>query len=337
MDAQHDYPAEDRNDLLALSPSGELATVDTGNNQFAYRFPGVLLGALTAALIYLLARFLFKRRSIAVIAAILVLVDGMFFANARIAMNDTYVDVLHRRRVHPVRAAVAGHAGENRGSRPACSSAVGVLLGLALASKWVGAYAIGAVGLLILLRSALGRWVALAAMIALTGVLGYIAITPNPTVANPQINYLFLGIMIVLTLLLAIGMTLRPMRMTRDEFRFAVVVPLLAGAVAARLRRVPARRRAAGRRRGAAAADAHRWPSASLALPSASAVCGRGLVPGPARPRPARATARNCRSGRAGRFAAARTRLAAARIRASWARRGCSPCCWSRSCRSSST
>ena len=106
---------------------------------------------------------------------------------------------------------------------------MGVLLGLALASKWVGAYAIGGVGLLILLRSALGRWIALAAMIGLTGVLGYIAITPNPTVANPQINYLFLAIMIGLTLLLAVGITLRPIRMTRDEFRLAVVVPLFAG------------------------------------------------------------------------------------------------------------
>ena len=63
-------------------------------------------------------------------------------------------------------------------------------------------------------------------MIVLTGVLGYIAITPNPTVENPQINYLFLGLMIVLTVLLAIGITLRPMRMTRDEFRFAFVLPL---------------------------------------------------------------------------------------------------------------
>ena len=43
--------------------------------------------------------------------------------------------------------------------------AIGVLLGLALASKWVGAYAIGGVVLLVLLRSALGRLVALAAMI----------------------------------------------------------------------------------------------------------------------------------------------------------------------------
>jgi Gpi18-like mannosyltransferase len=231
MDAQHDYPAEDRNDLLAFSPTGELATVDTGNNQFAYRFPGVLLGALTAALIFLLARFLFRRRSIAVIAAILVLTDGMFFANSRIAMNDTYVNFFI---VAAFTLFVPLWLGRWR--KPWITTSVlisvGVLLGLALASKWVGAYAIGAVGLLILIRSALGRWIALAAMIGMTGLLGYVAITPNPTVANPQINYLFLAIMIVLTLVLAIGITVRPMRMTRDEFRFAVAVPLLLGAIA---------------------------------------------------------------------------------------------------------
>ena len=185
MDAQHDYPAEDRNDLLAMSPQGELATVDTGNNQFAYRFPGVLLGALTAMLIYLLARFLFKRRTIAVVVAILVLTDGMFFANSRIAMNDTYVDffivaaftlfvpfwlgrwrkpwqtasVLACRRC-PARSRARLEVGRRVRHRRqlACSSCC---------------------------RSSLGRWIALAAMIALTGVLGYIAITPNPTVAEP--------------------------------------------------------------------------------------------------------------------------------------------------------
>ena len=73
---------------------------------------------------------------------------------------------------------MAGQVAQTVG-RSSVLLAVGVLLGLALASKWVGAYAIGAVGLLILLRSALGRWIALAAMIALTGVLGYLAITPS--------------------------------------------------------------------------------------------------------------------------------------------------------------
>ena len=50
MDAQPDRPADDRNDLLAIASGGQMATVDTGNNQFAYRFPGVLLGSLMAVL-----------------------------------------------------------------------------------------------------------------------------------------------------------------------------------------------------------------------------------------------------------------------------------------------
>ncbi|MEO8626452.1 MAG: hypothetical protein ABI452_07105, partial [Candidatus Limnocylindrales bacterium] len=56
MDVQPDNPAEDRDDLLAVSSTGQLSTVDVGNNQFAYRFPGVLIAALMAACIYLLAR-----------------------------------------------------------------------------------------------------------------------------------------------------------------------------------------------------------------------------------------------------------------------------------------
>lgn len=232
MDSQQDRPAEDRNDLLAMSPAGGLATVDTGNNQFAYRFPGVLLGALTAALIYLLARFLFRRRSVALIASLLVLADGMFFTNARIAMNDTYVAFFIVGAFTLFMPIWMGRW-RNRWAVGGGLLTVGVLLGLALASKWVGAYAIGAVGLLILLRSALGRWIALAAMIVMTGVLGYIAITPNASVTNPQINYLFLALMVVLTVLLAIGITVRPMRMSRDEFRFAVGAPLLLGVIAA--------------------------------------------------------------------------------------------------------
>jgi hypothetical protein len=91
MDVQPRRPADDRLHALAFSASGSLATVDVGSNSFAWRFPGVLAGALMAVLIYLLARFLFARRLVAVLAALIVLADGMMFANARIAMNDAYV------------------------------------------------------------------------------------------------------------------------------------------------------------------------------------------------------------------------------------------------------
>ena len=49
--------------------------------------------------------------------------------------------------------------------------------GLALASKWVAAYAIGALILLILVRSALGRVLSILGLIGITAVLGYLAIT----------------------------------------------------------------------------------------------------------------------------------------------------------------
>jgi predicted membrane-bound dolichyl-phosphate-mannose-protein mannosyltransferase len=228
LDVQSERPAEDRDDLLALDSAGRLATVDIGNNQFAYRFPGVLLGALMAVCIYLLARFMFKRRSVAVIVWVLVLADGMFFANSRIAMNDTYVAFFI---VAAFTLFVPLWLGRWRGRLQIATvlAGVGLLLGLALASKWVGAYAIGGVGLLILFRSALGRVLALVAMVAMTALLGYIAITPNPDVASPQLNFPFLALMLGLTALLAVAIVLRPIRMTREELRLAVLAPALAG------------------------------------------------------------------------------------------------------------
>jgi len=228
MDVQPDRPAEDRDDLLALSSSGQLATIDVGNNQFAYRFPGVLVAALMAAFIYLLARFLFARRAVALMVALLVLADGMFFANARIAMNDTYVAFFI---VAALTVFVPLWLGRWR-SRPVIAAglvAVGVLLGLAFASKWVGLYAMGAVGLLILFRSALGRWIAFVAMLGLTALLGYIAVNPATTVANPSLNYLFLFVMVALTVLLALGMALRPMRFSAEELRLGALVALVPG------------------------------------------------------------------------------------------------------------
>jgi hypothetical protein len=228
LDVQRDRPAEDRDDLLALSEDGVLATIDVGNNGWAYRFPGVLVGALMAVCIYLLARFLSARRAVALIVALLVLADGMFFANARIAMNDTYVAFFI---VAAMTLFVPLWLGRWRNPFALIVGlpAVGVLLGLAFASKWVGLYAIGAVGLLILIRSALGRWIALVAMVALTAVLGYIAINPATNVANPSLNYLFLFVMVGLTVVLALAMALRPMRFSADELRMGALAVLVPG------------------------------------------------------------------------------------------------------------
>src|SRR5690606_27880131 len=90
MDTQPERPSVDRTQILALAVDGSVASVDVGGNAFGYRMPGVLMGALTAAGIYLLARLLFRRRSVALFAAALALAEGMLFANPRIAMNDAY-------------------------------------------------------------------------------------------------------------------------------------------------------------------------------------------------------------------------------------------------------
>ena len=225
-DSVSERPDADRSELLAIAADGRVAGIDIGGNAFGWRAPGVLLGALTAALAYLLARVLFARRSVGLITAALVLAEGMLFANARIAMNDVYVTAfvllavlllaplyLAPRRPWTAAGLVAG---------------AGVALGLALASKWVALYAIGGLGLLVLLRSALGRALALLVMVGMTAVLGTMAIRPE---AGSEVvrNWVFLVLMLVLTGLLAAGIIRRPIPWTKVEVILAVALPLAAG------------------------------------------------------------------------------------------------------------
>ncbi len=88
--------------------------------------------------------------------AVFVLVDGMLFVQSRIGMNDVYVG-LFIVAAYTLFAALWTGWWRGRGAFWVAMPVIGVLLGLALASKWVAAYAIGALVLLILVRSALGR------------------------------------------------------------------------------------------------------------------------------------------------------------------------------------
>ena len=88
------------------APTGATATVDIGNNPFAWRLPGVILGALTAGLLYLLARILFRRRSVAIFV-------GDPRARRRHGLRPVadrherrLRRLLHRRRLHALRGAV---------------------------------------------------------------------------------------------------------------------------------------------------------------------------------------------------------------------------------------
>ena len=127
-----------------------------------------------AGLIYLLARILFRRRAIAVLAAILVLVDGMLFVQTRIGMNDVYVG-LFIVAAYTLFAALWTGRWRSPWAFWVALPLIGVLLGLALASKWVALYAIAGIAVLILGRSALGRIALILGLILGTTVLGYMA------------------------------------------------------------------------------------------------------------------------------------------------------------------
>ncbi|HYC07381.1 MAG TPA: phospholipid carrier-dependent glycosyltransferase, partial [Candidatus Binatia bacterium] len=228
------FPSSDRQAILSFDASGSVASVDIGSHEFSWRVPGVFLGALTGGLIFLLARLLFRRRSIAVLAAVFVLVDGMLFVQSRIGMNDVYVGFF-------LMAAYVLFAGlwlgrwRWRGAFWVLMPIVGALLGLALASKWVAAYAIAAVGLLILIRSALGRVLTILGMIAVTIYLGFqglaVPIPDTGQVLTSGPNYFFMFLMIGLTLLAVAVSVLHPIAWSSEEMWFAVAAPAVAGTV----------------------------------------------------------------------------------------------------------
>jgi hypothetical protein len=183
VDATPSTPSTDRQDLVALAADGSMATVDVGQFAFAWRIVGVLFGALMAACLYLLARLLFRRRSVGLLVALFSCIDGMAFAQSRIAMNDTYVGGLLLLGYLVFAWLWLGDKSSRRSwiAFWAVMPILGVVLGLALASKWVALYAIASIGVLILVRSALGRLITILAMAAGTGMLGWTAIAEMHT------------------------------------------------------------------------------------------------------------------------------------------------------------
>jgi Dolichyl-phosphate-mannose--protein O-mannosyl transferase len=225
-DIASNYPSDDRQELLVFDGSGSSASIAIGSHAFAWRLPGVIAGALTAALLFLLARILFRRRLVAVLTGLFVLVDGMFFVQSRIGMNDVYVG-LFIVAAYTLFAAIWTGWVRGRLAFWLAMPVIGLLLGLALASKWVAVYAIGALVLLVLVRSALGRVLAILGLIGLTAVLGYMAISV-PEGAGFG-NLTFLLVMVALTLVAVVVAILHPIAWTDDELRLAVLAPSALG------------------------------------------------------------------------------------------------------------
>ncbi|MEO8468631.1 MAG: phospholipid carrier-dependent glycosyltransferase [Chloroflexota bacterium] len=229
LDANQRYPSADREQLLAFSASGSIASVDVGHHAYAWRLPGVLAGVGMAVLLYLLARILFRRREVAVILGFLIAVDGMLFAQSRIGMNDAYVG-LGIVAAYVLFAAI-WKSGASRWRWLAfwvAMPAIGVALGFALAAKWVALYAIGALGVLVLARSALGRLLLIGGLVLATTVLGYIGLSVPAGESGG--NYLFISVMIALTLVASTAVVLHPIAWSDEEERLLVWGPAAIGA-----------------------------------------------------------------------------------------------------------
>ncbi len=227
-DLEPQYPTDDRQQILVMDVSGATASIPTGSHAFSWRLPGVIAGTLMLVCLYLLTRILFRRRLVAGLVGLFVLIDGMMFVQSRIGMNDVYVG-LFIVAAYALFAAVYTGWWRGRAAFWLAFPIIGLLLGLALASKWVALYAIGGVALLMLVRSALGRVVAILALIAITSVLGYMGITV-PAGAGAG-NVLFLLIMVALCLVAVVAAILHPIAWTDEEMRFALILPVGVGAI----------------------------------------------------------------------------------------------------------
>ena len=207
---------DDNANLLVATDNGgsaRLVTIDAGSNAFAWRIGGIVFGSILVGLIYLLAATMFRRRRIAVLAATFVAIDGMSYVMSRIAMNDIYVAAF-------IVAAylVFWQIWSGRWVRSAwwALPLVGVLIGLAAATKWVGWYAMIGLLVLVLARSALGRLLLVVAVAFLAAVAGLGAPWP------------FLAVMLAGLTLAGIIVWVRPVRVA-----LADLVALPASGVAA--------------------------------------------------------------------------------------------------------
>lgn len=163
--------ADDAGRLLVATADARIVTIDAGSNAFAWRMSGVLFGSILVGLMYLLAATMFGRRRIGLLAAAFVAVDGMSYVMSRISMNDIFVATFI------VAAYLAfWQIWSGRWSRSAwwVLPLVGMLIGLAASTKWVGFYAMAGLIVLVLARSALGRLVlvVLAALAFIVGAIG---------------------------------------------------------------------------------------------------------------------------------------------------------------------
>jgi dolichyl-phosphate-mannose-protein mannosyltransferase len=136
-----------------------------GDNPLGWRVASAAAGTLVVLFVYLAGVRLFRHRGAAALAALLVAVDGLALSTSRIAMLDATLVLgvvaafwlLLVDRDLQWRGAPASPAGAEFGDVSALPArpqgarwAAGVVLGLALATKWSAVLALGAAGVFVL-------------------------------------------------------------------------------------------------------------------------------------------------------------------------------------------
>jgi len=170
LDASPALPNGGRGELLVAWPNGEMAQLSVGDLTAGWRWPGVIAGALAAALLALLARLLTERRDVAALVGTLALLDGAGFVQSRIGMNDVYLLAALLAACCAFIAWLQGRVHTTL-SRALLLLATGATLGVALASKWVAIYGIGALGAAWLSRSAGARVVVVGGLVVIGALL----------------------------------------------------------------------------------------------------------------------------------------------------------------------
>jgi dolichyl-phosphate-mannose-protein mannosyltransferase len=120
-----------------------------GDNPFGWRFAAALFGAAGVVLTFTMASRLTRDRRLAALAAVLVLSDGMYFSQSRVAMLDIFGAVFALGALLSLYGFLTSEP--ERIAWPLVRT--GLWLGLALATKWNGAYVSFFCGLAIVVRA----------------------------------------------------------------------------------------------------------------------------------------------------------------------------------------
>lgn len=120
-----------------------------GDEPFGWRFSSAVFGAMGILLVYLIAVAMLRDRTMATLAASLVLVDSLWFVQSRIGMLDIFGAVFALATLLSLYDFLTSKADR---VAPALLR-IGLFLGLALATKWNAAFLAVLTGVVVLYRS----------------------------------------------------------------------------------------------------------------------------------------------------------------------------------------